>query len=139
MPDQELERRICGRFPIPEAVLRYRISKSFFKRKSAHADPYLLIDLSRGGIRFGTHELLKLNHSIEIDLFIPGETLPLTIRGKVTWYSTYLGADYRYQIGVQFLPYGKKRDQNPPAILEKIIALEESWREAAPGPYEEAF
>jgi hypothetical protein len=34
---------------------------------------------------------------------------------------------YKYQIGVQFAPYGRQKGENPPALLE-ITALEERFK-----------
>jgi hypothetical protein len=43
----------------------------------------------------------------------------------VRWISFNVGRSYKFQVGVEFDPYGQKKDQNDPSNLAKIISLEE--------------
>lgn len=58
---------------------------------------------------------------------MPGERIPLTLKGEIKWAAPNPGQSYRHQIGVQFNPYGEKKGQNYPGNLVKIIALEQKF------------
>jgi hypothetical protein len=60
-------------------------------------------------------------------LSLPNIEWPSPIRGEVKWMAANLGRSYVYQVGVQFNPYGSKKDQNPESILDKITELEEEY------------
>jgi hypothetical protein len=127
MADSSLEKRICVRFQIPGAEVKYKKEPTFFKKTDFTAESLPLIDISRGGIRFFDHEIPKFDTRLTIQLFLPDERGPLVLAGIVRWFSPNPDARYKYQIGVQLLPYGESRDHNPSEILKKIIALEEKY------------
>ena len=127
MGETNLEKRLCIRFQIPGAEIKYRKESTFFKKSDFGSEPLPLIDLSRGGIRFLAHEIPKFDTRITLRLFLPDEPAPLVIEGIVRWYSPNPDARYKYQIGVQLLPYGESKDHNPPEILRKIVALEDRF------------
>ena len=127
MGETNLEKRLCVRFQIPGAEIKYRKESTFFKKSDFGSEPLPLIDLSRGGIRFLAHEIPKFDSRITLRLFLPDEPAPLVVEGIVRWYSPNPDARYKYQIGVQLLPYGESKDHNPPEILEKIITLEDKF------------
>jgi len=51
----------------------------------------------------------------------------MTFKGRVRWSAANPGKSYKYQIGIQFNPYGEKKGQNYPGSLVKIIALEQKF------------
>jgi hypothetical protein len=128
MIELNLEKRTCLRFRIPGASVSYKKDKPFLKKGEDYIEEFCpVLDISRGGIRFLSQEILKYESKVSLKISIPGETIPMTLRGIVRWYSPNPGKSYKYQIGVQFFPYGEKKDQNNPASLTKIIALEQKF------------
>jgi len=145
MADEDLEKRTCLRFRIPGATIKYRRERRFLTRHEYIAEFCPVLDISRGGIRFLAQELLKFESLVEMKISIPGETSPLVLKGIVRWHSPNPGKSYRYQIGVQFLPYGESKNHNYPGALTKIIALEQKFldettmADAPPGEKKEEF
>ena len=127
MSEKSFEKRLCVRFQIPGAEVKYKKESTFFKKSDFGDEPLPLIDISRGGIRFFAHEIPKFDSRITIRIFLPEESAPLVLEGTVRWYSPNPDARYKYQIGVQILPYGGGKDENSPAALHKIIELEEKF------------
>jgi hypothetical protein len=127
MADESLEKRTCIRFRIPGATVKYRHEEKFLKKYDGIAEFCPVLDVSRGGISFLAQEMLKYESLVEMKISIPGETSPLILKGLVRWYSPNPGKSYKYQIGVQFLPYGESKDHNYPGALTKIIALEQKF------------
>jgi hypothetical protein len=54
----------------------------------------------------------------------------MVLKGRVRWTSSSPMVNYKYQFGVQFNSYGKKKGLNDPEILEKIIMLEKRFQSA---------
>jgi hypothetical protein len=137
MAEKGIERRLCQRFKIPGATISYRKEKLFSSRKKIDEEFCPVLDVSRGGVRFLTQKLLKFKSRISLQLSIPGERVPLDLKGRVRWSNFNAGKSYKYQAGVQFNPYGLEKDQNIPQALTKIVALEQKFVEpetgAAPG------
>lgn len=88
-----------------------------------------LYDISRGGLRFFSRYEIPLETHLELEIQIPGEPMPLKMKGKVRWAAPYQGKNYYFQIGVQFFFYGEEKEQNYPGNLVKIIALEQKFVE----------
>ena len=57
-------------------------------------------------------------------LIVPDEE-PVIIKGKVVWTAGNPEKSYKYRVGVQFEPYGEKKGQNPPELLDKITTWEQ--------------
>lgn len=127
MDKESLEKRICARFRIPDAEIRYKKEKSFIKRTDFIDEPLPMLDMSRGGIRFFSRELLKFDSIVTVKITVFEENEPLILKGTVRWYMMNSDPIYRYQLGVQFLPYGEKKDQNSSQTLARIIALEQKY------------
>lgn len=129
MADKDTERRACQRFKIPGATINYEKESflSFLKKKGAGEEFCPVLDISRGGVRFLTQKPFKQKTRVSLKISIPGERLPLTLQGGVRWTSFNPGKSYRYQVGVQFYPYGEKKGQNYPGNLVKIIAVEQKF------------
>ncbi len=131
MENKEAEKRTCIRFAIPGATVSYEF-KDYTEEFS------LLIDISRGGVKFLGKYPLEINADITLKIAVPGERIPLILHGKVRWISFVEGKD-QYQVGVQFNPYGEKERQNYPGNLVKIISLEQKFAptdKAKVGKYE---
>ncbi len=119
MEEKGIEKRTCIRFQIPGATISYQ-----FKEHVEEFSP--LVDMSRGGLKFIGKKPPEIHTEVSLDISIPGETIPLTIHGKVQWIS-YVETKDQYFIGVQFNPYGEKPGENYPGNMVKIIALEQKY------------
>jgi hypothetical protein len=127
MAEDVLEKRTCVRFRIPGSTVAYKNIGGLF-RKPVYGGEFLpILDISRGGIRFLSQEIIEHVSKIYLKIQVPGDNFPLTMTGTVRWYSPNPGMSYKYQIGVQFHPYGEKRDMNYPGNLVKIIAYEQKF------------
>ncbi len=133
MGDKGIERRLCQRFKIPGATISYRREKLFGGQTGFNDEFCPVLDVSRGGVRFLTQKPLKFKSKIVLQISIPGERIPLVLRGRVRWSSFNPGKSYKYQAGVQFNAYGEEKGQNYPGILVKIIALEQKFSEPTNG------
>jgi Tfp pilus assembly protein PilZ len=122
-----IERRTCIRFEIPGATLAYKQKKPLLSKASYGEEFCPIIDLSRGGLRFLSQEQLKTGNPVILKISIPGERIPLELHGLIRWVAPNVGKSYKYQIGIQFNPYGEKKGQNYPGALVKIIALEQKF------------
>lgn len=128
MEEKRLERRACQRFNIPGATASYAKEKVALRKKEVYSEEFCpVVDISRGGVQFLTQKPLKYQTRLTLKISIPGERVPLTLKGEVRWTALNPGKSYKYQIGVQFYPYGEKEDQNYPGNLVKIIALEQKF------------
>jgi len=119
LEEEGIEKRTCIRFQIPGATVSYQ-----FKEHLEEFSP--LIDISRGGLKFIGKKPPEMNSEVTLNISIPGERIPLTMKGKVQWIS-YVEAKDQYFIGVQFNPYGEKQGENYPGNMVKIIALEQKY------------
>jgi Tfp pilus assembly protein PilZ len=130
--EKGIERRECQRFKIPGATASYAKEKFSLSKKEEYTEEFCpVMDLSRGGVQFLTQKPLKYKTKISLKISIPGERIPLTLKGEVRWSAPNPGKSYKYQIGVQFNSYGEEKDQNYPGNLVKIIALEQKFLEAS--------
>ena len=86
-----------------------------------------MLDISRGGIRFLSTEDIPLDTRLHLQHPGPRRPSPLKIDGLVRWSAPNVGQSFKYQIGVQFLPYGDKKGMNYPGSLVKIIAYEQKF------------
>ncbi len=119
MEEKGIEKRTCIRFSIPGATISYQ-----FKEHVEEFSP--LVEMSRGGLKFIGKKTPEIHAEVTLDISIPGETIPLTLHGKVQWIS-YIETKDQYFIGVQFNPYGEKDKENYPGNMVKIIALEQKY------------
>jgi Tfp pilus assembly protein PilZ len=124
MAEKEVERRLCLRFNIPGATVSYRKEGLFASKTRTDEEFCPVLDLSRGGVRFLTQKPLKFKSRILVQLTIPGERVPIDLKGRVRWSTFNAGKSYKYQAGVQFNAYGLERGQNGPQVLTRIVALE---------------
>jgi hypothetical protein len=127
MTEDILEKRTCARFRIPGATVAFKKIGGFLKKPVYGGEFLPVLDISRGGIRFLCHEVIEHDTRIYLKIQVPGDNFPLTMTGTVRWYSPNPGMSYRFQVGVQFLPYGEKKDMNYPGSLVKIISYEQKF------------
>ena len=127
MSEVVLEKRACARFRIPGATIAFRKEKSLFKKSSYAAEFLPMLDISRGGIRFLSQEILDLDTRVHLRVQVPGDPSALKMDGIVRWFASNPGQSYKFQLGVQFLPYGDKKDMNYPGNLVKIISYEQKF------------
>ena len=121
------EKRACIRFLIPGATVSYKLEKPLLSKKKRNEEFCPLADISRGGLRFLSQESLNIDDEVSLKIAIPGEQIPLFLKGKVRWTAPKTHKKYKQQTGVQFYPYGEKKGQNYPGALVKIIALEQKF------------
>lgn len=126
-----MEKRECRRFEVFGAEISYRIEKRFFKGSNDEGVEAPVCDISYGGVRFLSDSKIKLGAELALDIRIPGESRPLLFKGKVVWVAPQPGQSYRYEIGVQFHPYGEKKGLNPPENLERLKAIAHSQEQQA--------
>ena len=129
MSEKGVEQRLCQRFKIPGATVSYKRERWLISPKGFEQEFCPVLDISRGGVRFLTQKPLKFKALVDLQISIPGERIPLNLKGHVRWSSYNAGKSYKYQAGVQFNPYGEKKSQNYPGALVKIIALEQKFIE----------
>jgi len=122
-----IERRACPRFEIPGATVSCKKGMIFFSKKEYPEEYFPVLNISRGGILFLNQKRLNINSKITMKISIPEEGVSLILKGQVRWAALNVGMSYKYQIGVQFNPYGEKKGQNSPSALEKIITLEKKF------------
>jgi hypothetical protein len=133
MTEKGIERRLCQRFKIPGATASYRKERLLSAQVGFDEEFCPVLDISRGGVRFLTQKALKYKSKVTLQISIPGERVPLNLKGRVRWSSFNPGKSYKYQAGVQFNPYGEEKNQNYPGTLVKIIALEQKFIEPGSG------
>lgn len=120
------ERRDCHRFKIPGATLSYKKS-GFFSASPEYEDEYCpILDLSLGGLKFLTQKNLKVNTKLNIKISYHEKDGSFYLAGKVKWTISNPGFSYKYQVGIQFNPYGDKEGLNSPKEYAKIKRLE--WK-----------
>ncbi len=121
-----IERRSCKRFEVPGTTVSYTQNELSTSEKRYEEEFCQILDISRGGIRFLGKKSPEIDSELYMKIFIPGEQLPLTFRGRVSWISVSEKKE-KYFVGIQFNPYGEKQGQNYPGNLVKIIALEQKY------------
>jgi c-di-GMP-binding flagellar brake protein YcgR len=121
-----IERRACKRFEVPGATVSYNQDELSASEKKYREEFCPILDISRGGIKFIGKKRLEIESELNMKISIPGETLPLNLRGRVRWISLSEKKE-KYLVGIQFNPYGEKQGQNYPGNLVKIIALEQKY------------
>jgi Tfp pilus assembly protein PilZ len=87
-------------------------------------DYFPVLDISRGGAKFVCSHRVRPGTSIVLLLSIPGLDEAIEIQGVIRWTNRNPEQSYRFQVGVAFSPYGKKKNENPPEVLEKLRQLE---------------
>jgi len=122
------EKRACSRFELPGATLSYK-KIGFFSFSPDYEDECCpILDLSLGGLRFLTQNNLKIKTKLRIKVSYHEKEGSFHLGGKVKWTISHPGFSYKYQVGIQFLPYGDREGLNSPEDYAKIKTLE--WKYA---------
>ncbi len=122
-----LERRACQRFAVPGASLNYRTHSSLPFRGDHSEKGCLVLDLSRGGVRFLAMDRLRRGASVRMEILIPDDAPPLSLTGRVVWSEPHPGGAWR--TGVHFSPFGEAQGPNTVKKLERIEDLEAQFVE----------
>lgn len=125
---KEKEKRTCFRFEIPGATLSYKKTGFFSTSPDYEDEDCPILDLSLGGLRFLTQKNLKVNTKLRIKVSYLEKDGSFHMGGKVKWTISNPGFSYKYQVGVQFNPYGDREGLNSPEEFAKIKTLE--WKYA---------
>jgi hypothetical protein len=129
MAERMTERRACERFVMPGATVYYKV-EGFLSSGKYTEDYFPVADISRGGLRFLHHGLLKVDAKVTLKIIIPGDNVPLVLRGMICWISPNPERSYKYQVGVKFLPYSEKQGDNSTGDLLRLRTLEERFPRA---------
>ena len=120
------ERRARRRSIIPKATVKYSIH-SFWRFRSAYSSQCPLVDFGSDGLALLADESVEPQKRISLVLKFPGEEKTIQIEGTVA-YSVATGiAGYRYRIGIQFLPFDKRKGGNTPRVLETLTRIEKTY------------
>jgi len=80
-----------------------------------------LVDLSKSGAGIITSRPLKKGETIKIKVKLPGEK-KLDLKGIIRWINPLNGSK-SFRIGMQFNPFGDKRNYNSLKNLERLNTL----------------
>ncbi len=127
--EKRSERRECLRFYVPGMTLSYMVRGILGFSSGGKEEDLPVTELSKGGLRFFSDLKIREGRRIDLEVQIPDDGESLSITGIVKWILPAPSRSYRYQVGVQFLPYGEGRNRNPRKVLEKISVLESEYGE----------
>ncbi len=85
------------------------------------------MNLSRGGAKFVCHNRLKVGTGVSVLLEIPSIDRQIEINSTVRWVARNPEESYRYQVGISFSAYGKRKNENPIEILEILKKIENEF------------
>ena len=125
MVSKRIEKRECERFVIIGATVYYK-KDAFFHKPDYSYYSYPVSPVSKGGMGFLCDDSFDAGAKMTLKLIVPDEE-PVIIKGKVVWTAANPEKSYKYRVGVQFDPYGEKKGQNHPDILDKITAWERKY------------
>ncbi len=111
------DKRTQIRLRIPAGLVKYK-NDSGFTFFNQYIGPGALLDISKSGAGFTISYPVKLEDKIKVKIRIPGQK-NLILRGQVRW----IQADQTsglHKVGVQFAPYGSRREYNTPKNLSRL-------------------
>jgi hypothetical protein len=123
------------RFSPPAATLVYEIH-GLFGRRSREICPVL--NLSKGGLCFRTNTGLKPGSMLLLTLTYAVEETPIRLFARIVYRIPHPGMNYRYHIGVVFMPFGSGRGCNSQEALQVLECLERRFDMLQPGAVAEA-
>jgi hypothetical protein len=132
MMDDQLgvEKRACKRFIVPDAKVRYK-KPGLLLLLRGFSEPMPVRNLSKGGLSFECDETFPHDQEMTFQLLVPMET-PVEIRGQKKWHRACQSGNYRYDIGIQFSPFGSRRGFNTREALDRLRALDKMYADQPP-------
>jgi len=127
MSRNKIKRRACQRFTVSGALVAYKRKRLFSSLPVYEKESFPILNLSSGGLRFVCQEKIRIDSKLYLKLSFPKEDTSLELQGQVRWIMPYTERSYKYQIGIQFNPYGSEKDNNSPESLKKIKSLEKKY------------
>ena len=124
---EEKERRRFLRINVPGAKISYFQRFLFFSSIVYSEEFCPVIDISRGGIQFGSKKFHKSLRKILMKIYFPDEKSCLDLKGRVRWSLFNPFNDYDYYVGVQFEPFGGRKGYNLSVALDKLVSLEKMF------------
>jgi hypothetical protein len=121
------DRREQLRLEIPEATT-YAKTESWFNLISMYDGPGRLLDLSKSGAGFETVKKVEKDDLLRVRIDIPGEET-LVLKGHVRW-TAPVAWNGKLRVGIQFMPYGRRRQYNSPFALASLQVLQEKYEQA---------
>ncbi|HEX6738932.1 MAG TPA: PilZ domain-containing protein [Vicinamibacteria bacterium] len=112
------ERRSCERFPVPGGTVDWAPASDPGDVSTECA----IGDLSRGGVRLLTTGPAAKGTHVNVTLLVPGEPDALRLKGTVVW--AQVSSGQLQNMAVAFAPYTEDPGDNPPAALERLVAIE---------------
>lgn len=95
--------------------------------------PRRSVDVSAGGMRVLSDELLEPHDRLELDLLPPGDP-PIRLWAKVTWIKRlHEGVAATYEVGLQFIDVADADRQRLASLLVRAVNGEPVWVQAACG------
>jgi Tfp pilus assembly protein PilZ len=114
------DRRYSKRYQFDDAKV-YCVEKSSLGIFKQYSRPFILNDITKGGMSFKTSRKVSTGEKIKLKIHIPGQH-NIQVKGKVVWISD-LDDQKQRAVGVQFLPFGTIKDYNTFGAREKLERL----------------
>jgi len=133
MAGKPAERRACGRFTVPGAHVAFSEDGGWgFRKRRLSEQRCELRDLCRGGVRFIAHGEPPAGQRLSLVITVPGEPEPLQLESRVAW--SLFNTSGTYHVAVAFTPYGSAPGDNDPAILDRLVEIEDRYLAGPPSP-----
>ena len=117
--------RRCARFVVPGATVSLEMGGLGQRRKdlsSKERSP--VVDLSKGGMSFLTDSPPRLSRVVLL-LAYSEEEDPIRLEGRIVYFMPRgAGLSYRYRVGVEFIPFTRRRGHNSLESLGRLERLE---------------
>jgi len=124
MPAPTLYKRECERFTVFGMTVRLRSTGRLHSNIAEEESANPVLDLSRGGLKFLSQTGIPQGTKLVLRLFSPEDREIMAIKGSTVWMAINPGQSYKYQIGVQFAPFGREKGDNPLDCLEILTEME---------------
>jgi c-di-GMP-binding flagellar brake protein YcgR len=118
------ERRTQLRVEIPESET-YSKPENWYNLVTLYNGPGRLIDLSKSGAGFETAKQVEKDELLRLKIDIPGEDT-LVLKGQVRWTAS-VEWNSKMRVGVQFAPFGERREYNSTFALMTLQVLQEKY------------
>ena len=118
------DKRTQIRMRIPDSKVKYKqlLGFTIFNQ---YLGPGELLDISKSGAGFVIRDPINLDIPVKVKIHIPGEKLLILI-GQIKWIEQD-AASGRHRVGMQFSPYGHRRDYNAPNKLSRLGKLSQNF------------